>query len=219
MKVVDWLLDLIYPPRCAFCRRLLSGREKGVCRFCRPKLPYVPADGQVQHFRNVDKCLSPLYYHGSVKDSLHRYKFGGATAYADIYSEFIVKCIDENQISCDSITWVPLSRRRRRKRGYDQAELLARAVCRLWDTEPVRLLNKTVDNPAQSGISDTAARRANVLGVYEACGDAAGKHVLLIDDICTTGATLSECARVLKDAGTESVVCAAVSKTRRTLKK
>ena len=80
-------------------------------------------------------------------------------------------------------------------------------------------MNKTVDNPAQSGISDTAARRANVLGVYEACGDAAGKHVLLIDDICTTGATLSECARVLKDAGTESVVCAAVSKTRRTLKK
>ena len=80
-------------------------------------------------------------------------------------------------------------------------------------------MNKTVDNPAQSGISDTAARRANVLGVYEACGDAAGKRVLLIDDICTTGATLSECARVLKDAGAESVVCAAVSKTRRTLKK
>lgn len=109
---------------------------------------------------------------------------------------------------------MPVSRKRLRKRGYDQAELLARTACRLWDTEPVRLLNKTADNPAQSGISDAAARRANVLGVYETCGDPAGKRVLLIDDICTTGATLSECARVLKDAGAESVVCAAVAKTR-----
>ena len=83
----------------------------------------------------------------------------------------------------------------------------------------MRLLNKTADNPAQSGISDAAARRANVLGVYETCGDPAGKRVLLIDDICTTGATLSECARVLKDAGAERVVCVTTARTREKFKK
>lgn len=217
MKVVDWLLDLIYPPRCAFCRRLLSGREKGVCRFCRPKLPYVPADGQVQHFRNVDKCLSPLYYHGSVKDSLHRYKFGGATAYADIYSEFIVKCIDENQISCDSITWVPLSRRRLRRRGYDQAELLAKLIAKHLGQSPVRLLKKQRDTPPQSKTGSVEKRRANITGAYACLRPelVQGKQVLLVDDIVTTGATLSEAARVLKKAGAKEVICATLARSLR----
>lgn len=217
MKVVDWLLDLIYPPRCAFCRRLLSGREKGVCRFCRPKLPYVPADGQVQHFRNVGKCLSPLYYHGSVKDSLHRYKFGGATAYADIYSEFIVKCIDENQISCDSITWVPLSRRRLRRRGYDQAELLAKLIAKHLGQSPVRLLKKQRDTPPQSKTGSVEKRRANIAGAYACLRPelVQGKQVLLVDDIVTTGATLSEAARVLKKAGAKEVICATLARSLR----
>lgn len=217
MKVVDWLLDLIYPPRCAFCRRLLSGREKGVCRFCRPKLPYVPTDGQVQHFRNVDKCLSPLYYHGSVKDSLHRYKFGGATAYADIYSEFIVKCIDENQISCDSITWVPLSRRRLRRRGYDQAELLAKLIAKHLGQSPVRLLKKQRDTPPQSKTGSVEKRRANIAGAYACLRPelVQGKQVLLVDDIVTTGATLSEAARVLKKAGAKEVICATLARSLR----
>ena len=217
MKVVDWLLDLIYPPRCAFCRRLLSGREKGVSRFCRPKLPYVPADGQVQHFRNVDKCLSPLYYHGSVKDSLHRYKFGGATAYADIYSEFIVKCIDENQISCDSITWVPLSRRRLRRRGYDQAELLAKLIAKHLGQSPVRLLKKQRDTPPQSKTGSVEKRRANIAGAYACLRPelVQGKQVLLVDDIVTTGATLSEAARVLKKAGAKEVICATLARSLR----
>ena len=217
MKVVDWLLDLIYPPRCAFCRRLLSGREKGVCRFCRPKLPYVPADGQVQHFRNVDKCLSPLYYHGSVKDSLHRYKFGGATAYADIYSEFIVKCIDENQISCDSITWGPLSRRRLRRRGYDQAELLAKLIAKHLGQSPVRLLKKQRDTPPQSKTGSVEKRRANIAGAYACLRPelVQGKQVLLVDDIVTTGATLSEAARVLKKAGAKEVICATLARSLR----
>lgn len=217
MKVMNWLLDLIYPPRCAFCRRLLSGQEKGVCRFCRPKLPYVPADGQVQHFRNVSKCLSPLYYHGSVKDSLHRYKFDGLSAYADIYSEFIVKCIDENQISCDSITWVPLSRRRLRKRGYDQAELLAKLIAKHLGQRPVRLLKKLRDTPPQSRTGSAEKRRANIAGAYACLRPALvqGKRILLVDDIVTTGATLSEAAKVLKNAGAKEVICATLARSLR----
>ena len=115
----------------------------------------------------------------------------------------------------DTVTWVPVSRKRLRKRGYDQAELLARSACRHWDTQPVRLLEKTVDNQPQSGIHDAAARRANVLGVYRAVGDAAGKRILLIDDICTSGATLTECIRVLEESGAEQVVCGAVALARR----
>ncbi len=217
MKLLSWLLDLVYPPRCAFCRRLLPDGVRGVCRFCEKKLPFVPPDGQVQSFRNVDKCLSPLYYEGSVRESLHRYKFSSLTAYADIYSEFMGKCIDENGISCDIITWIPLSRRRLRKRGYDQAELLARLIAKRQGFHCVRLLKKLRNNPPQSGTGGPEKRRANVKGIYSCIKPdlVKEKTILLIDDIVTTGATLSEAAGVLKKAGAAGVYCAAVARSMR----
>ena len=97
----------------------------------------------------------------------------------------------------------------------DQARLLAESACRLWETKPLPLLRKTVHNPAQSGLKEAAARRANVLGVYEAVDPEriSGHRILLVDDICTTGATLAECARVLREAGAADVVCAAAALT------
>ena len=76
-------------------------------------------------------------------------------------------------------------------------------------------VRKTVHNPAQSGLKEAAARRANVLGVYEAVDPEriSGHRILLVDDICTTGATLAECARVLREAGAADVVCAAAALT------
>ena len=93
--------------------------------------------------------------------------------------------------------------------------LLAESACRLWETKPLPLLRKTVHNPAQSGLKEAAARRANVLGVYEAAEPERiqGYRILLVDDICTTGATLAECARVLREAGAADVVCAAAALT------
>ena len=79
----------------------------------------------------------------------------------------------------------------------------------------IRDRRKTVHNPAQSGLKEAAARRANVLGVYEAVDPEriSGHRILLVDDICTTGATLAECARVLREAGAADVVCAAAALT------
>lgn len=95
------------------------------------------------------------------------------------------------------------------------ARLLAESACRLWETKPRRCCCKTVHNPAQSGLKEAAARRANVLGVYEAVDPEriSGHRILLVDDICTTGATLAECARVLREAGAADVVCAAAALT------
>ena len=120
--LVNWLLDLLYPPRCAFCRRLLNDAERGICRFCRRR----NADtGTRRELKNGLLCVAPLRYEDQVRESLLRYKFRGVTAYGAAYAEFLAKCIDESDISCDIITWVPLSRRRLRKRGYDQARILA----------------------------------------------------------------------------------------------
>ena len=105
------------------------------------------------------------------------------------------------------MTYVPISRERQRQRGYNQAQLLAEAACRRWDTRPQQLLVKVTDNPPQSRISDAAARWSNVAGVYRIAPgrSASGRRVLLIDDIRTSGATLCECARVLHEGGAAAI--------------
>jgi predicted amidophosphoribosyltransferase len=144
-----------------------------------------------------------------------RLKFGGASASAEALGGLLAQCAAELLSGeFDTVTWVPVGRRRLRARGYDQARLLAEAACRLWDTKPLPLLNKPRDNPAQSGLTGPAARRANVLGVYQAePALTRGRRILVIDDVVTTGATLGECAGELFRAGAAAVACAALTRT------
>ena len=213
MKIVDAVLELLYPTRCAFCHKLSRSGEP-VCPQCRKSIPRAEGDGQRQRFPFAALCVSPLYYEGDVRASLLRYKFHGMRAYAKIYGEFLAKCVDGNGISCDIITWVPLSRRRLRGRGYDQARLLAEELAARTGLACAPLLQKTRHNKAQSGIGKAEKRRANVAGVYAVLdrSDIRGKRVLLVDDIVTTGATLSACAGVLKAAGAASVSAATVAR-------
>ena len=215
MDFLGKLLDLLYPRRCTFCHCLMRS-EGGVCADCRKKLPYTGELGREQKFSHVARCVSPLYYEGDVRASLHRYKFGNLTGYAAEYTDLLLKCLDESAVTCDSITWVPLSRRRLRKRGYDQARLLAEEISRRSGVPCEPMLKKLRDNPAQSRTGNAERRRANVAGIY-ACPDEAlvkDKRVLLVDDIVTTGATLSECARVLKQSGAKLVCAVTVARAR-----
>lgn len=211
-ELLDRALALLYPTRCAFCHNLMPWNVP-VCDHCRNTIPRTEGAGQCQTFPHVSKCVSPLYYEGTVRDSLLRYKFQSLTGYAKIYGEFLAKCIDENGISCDSITWVPLSSRRKHSRGYDQAQLLALELSRRTGIPCVRLLRKIRNNPAQSGTGGRAERKANVAGLYRAVSpdQIAGKRILLVDDIVTTGATLSECASMLRKTGAADVCAVTVA--------
>ena len=206
MKCIDILLDLLFPRKCAFCRRLTQNGAV-ICPRCREKLPYTNYAAR-QDFPHLDGCYSPLYYTDEVRQSLLRYKFGGLRMYASVYGEFLAKCIDENRISCDSISWVPLSRRRLRQRGYDQARLLAEDLSARLSVPCLPTLRKNRNNPRQSATGNAEKRRRNVKGVYAAMpeADLDGKTILLVDDIVTTGATLSEAASVLQKAGAASVI-------------
>ena len=212
--ILDAAGELFYPTRCCFCRRL-TGRGIPVCKACREKLPDLPPAAQEQKLAGLKNCLAPLRYAGTVREALLRYKFEERAAYASAFGNFMIKCLDENRISCDSITWVPLSGRRLRQRGYDQARLLAEEIARARDLPCEALLEKMRDTPAQSGVGGREARRKNAAGAYRALDPerTAGRDVLLVDDIVTTGETLMECARVLKAAGAKSVTAIAAART------
>jgi ComF family protein len=213
MKVLDYILDIFYPPKCMLCRKLLKGGEKGICVRCAGNLPKYRAEEGRRDIKNVRLCVFPFKYKDALRDSLIRYKFNGAVAYAQVYAEFIAKSIDENEISCDIISWVPIHRKRYRERGYDQSKLIAKALAKKLGVPCRKLLIKGVNNKRHSSIDDREERKRNVSGVYRlATKDAlVGKRILLVDDIVTSGSTISECAAVLKGAGCTEIYAAAVA--------
>ena len=214
------LLDLFFPPKCPFCGKVLD--HAGICPACEKELPWTEEGAGVRELSGGVRCAAPLWYEGKVREGLLRFKFQGARAAAGPLGELVARCAAERFSGAfDVVTWVPVSRRRLRSRGYDQARLLAESACRLWEVRPEQLLQKITDNPAQSGLTEEAARRANVLGVYEAAEPERiqGCRILLVDDICTTGATLAECARTLRDAGAADVMCVCAALARRPEKK
>lgn len=210
------LLDLLFPPKCPFCRKLLEKGQNLVCPNCQRDLPWVLGPQGERKGEFFALCTAPLWYRESVRDSHHRYKFSGVRAYAGPYAELMAQCVTDRLAGkYDVITWVPIHRRRRWKRGYDQSELLARQLARRLDMPCEPLLQKMRHTAAQSGLNGESERRANVLGGYALQPNVwvEGRRILLVDDVMTTGATLSECARVLRTAGAVQVFCVTLAMT------
>lgn len=211
------LLDLLFPPKCVFCGKVLDSGEDGLCARCQRDLPWL-ADGEAEltgEFFSL--CAAPLRYQDKVRDSIRRYKFNGRRGYHKLYGKLVAQCVHDHLTGrYDLITWVPLSRQRKKERGYDQAFLLASAAALELGEVAVETLRKERHTAAQSGLTEAAQRRANVLGAYTPVDPelVAGKRVLLIDDVVTTGSTLSECARTLRTMGAADVVCAALARAR-----
>lgn len=153
------------------------------------------------------------YYRDNVKKSIQRYKFRNARSYAAAYGRFLALHIQQMQVDFDYITWVPVSFRRKFQRGYDQVELIAKSVGRELGVPVIPTLKKVRHTPAQSSLHDASRRKANILGAYRTLQDSnlSAKTILLIDDVITTGATVSECAKVLLACGAKEIYCAAVA--------
>ena len=212
MRLYYHLMELLFPRKCILCRCLLRQEETDLCDRCRLNAPAYGKHKTKLQF--LDSFAAVWYYEESVRTSLLRYKFGGARSYAPAYGRLLAMRIRQDlSEEFDLLTWIPVSSLRKLRRGYDQVELIAKAVGKELDITPVPALKKIRHNRPQSGIRNEEARRANVLGAYRVMDPAAvaGKRILLLDDILTTGATASEAARVLKTFGAREVHCAAVA--------
>ncbi len=212
MRLYYWLLELLFPRKCVLCGRLLKKHETDLCADCRESAPNYPMGKTKPQF--LDSFAAVWYYEGSVRNSLLRFKFRGRRSYAAAYGRLLaMRILETREEGFDVLTWIPVSPLRKLRRGYDQVELIAKALGRELDLTPMPTLTKIRHNRPQSGLAGEAKRRANVLGVYRVNDPKviAGKRVLLLDDILTTGATAAEAARMLKTAGAKEVHCAAVA--------
>lgn len=212
MRLYHFIISLLFPPKCILCGKVLEKEETDLCRSCRCEAPEFPMGKRKGQF--LDSFAAVWYYEDSVRRSLLRFKFRGARHLAVPYGRLLAMKIQRQYPEgFDLLTWIPVSRLRKLRRGYDQVELLAKSVGQELGLPPVPTLKKVRHNRPQSRIHGEAERRANVLGVYRLAENAevSGKRILLLDDILTTGATAGEAARILKTAGAEEVHCAAVA--------
>ena len=144
-------------------------------------------------------------YAGPVKGVARRLKYGGVYRLADDMAGDMVRAYRGMlPTGVDLVTFVPMHPRRLRKRGYNQAALLARGVAKRLELPCEALLRRT-RNARQQARLNRKERLRNLKGGFACEGDAVGKRILLVDDICTTGATMRVCAQTLLTAGAASV--------------
>ena len=227
-------LDLVFPALCPVCEATLgAGRRDPLCGACWGSIarlgapwclvcgaaPVIPTSfyerpQRVAHGSATCRTTPPSYdyaraaalYEGGLRDALHAFKFEGRRALAGPLGDLAAEqCVGSLPDGIDALVPVPLTRERERERGFNQAALLARRIGRRLAV-PTRAgwLVRTRPTRPQSDLS-AAERRANVRGAFRACEPVASRHVLLIDDIQTTGATLDACARALRAAGARQV--------------
>lgn len=208
----------IFPKRCAICDGVVSFRET-VCEDCEKRIE--PISGKIcvrcghtvknceckrfaYHFRGI---ASPFPNSGATKEGIYNYKIVKNIDAAEYFGKKMAEKVLElfPNVESDVVTAVPMSRRKRGVKGFDHAEILAKAVASELGVEYRRMLAKVKKNKEQHTLS-AKERFSNVKGVYVA-RENNYKNVLLIDDIKTTGATIDECSRQLMLAGTENVYC------------
>ena len=214
------MFRLLFPPKCVLCGRILAHQETDLCHDCRQNAD--PFPGNKAKIPFIAHWTALWYYKDNVRTSIHRFKFGNRRHYASAYGRFLAMRLNESRF-CDAelITWVPVSALRRFRRGYDQSQLLAQALGKELSLPVIRTLKKIRHTPPQSTLGHAPQRRANVLGAYRIAAPAeiAGKRIILLDDVVTTGATASECAKVLLTAGAKEVLLATVAVAKHDKKK
>ncbi|MGN0655913.1 MAG: ComF family protein [Ruminiclostridium sp.] len=207
-----FIIDLLYPNICPSCGVRID-YNGDFCDSCREKL--IPYSGDYA-IENADETAFFCEYTKEVKAITLKFKKDpcGNTYYA--YAKGIAAVLAEKKLSdkLDLILFVPMTAADKRKRGYNQTELIAKELRYILDKPCLNALIKTRETRSQKSLSENE-RRENVKNAFSVKSPEKlkSKNVLVIDDVCTTGSTLAEAARAIKAAGAGKVFAAAFAKT------
>ncbi len=221
-KLLKNILWLFFTNRCKYCNTLIK-KDEDFCDDCRDNLPVIKGDkckfcgveksrcDCKKHKTEYDGITSPFYYEDSIALAVRRLKFYGKTFIADALAQKMAESInaDFKDIDFDCVCYVPFTLSQKIKRKYNQSELIAERVSHYLDLPLSNIMVKLFDTDSQHDMG-FRHRKGNVFGIYDIKdnADVKGKTILLVDDVKTSGATLNDCARILKIRGAESVYVA-----------
>jgi ComF family protein len=210
------LLDLVFPPQCPCCRQILAHGQALACPRCYASLPWLPEEDAAPQEENTIPCVAAGWYQGDLREIMHAYKFEGQHRLASPLALPLAQQVRRHYGEAfDLITWVPVSHKTLKTRGYDQSRLLAEALAADLGRTALPLLRKQRHTPAQSSLTSPSDRRSNVAGAFVPVDSPtiAGRRILLVDDVITTGSTLEEIIHILYQAGALRVMCATLCRT------
>ena len=209
------------PKTCVCCGEIIE-EEEMLCDYCREMILRCDPLKRCRRCGMVKRdcvcnsrlfffngCIAPFVNTDFARDAMYRFKFASKLFAADFFAREMALCVvnEYRDITFDAICYVPMFRKKQRKRGYNQSRLLAEKLAEILHL-PVRhdlLICRRLSKPQHE--LDAKRRMENVLGLYACKGDAEGATLLLVDDIKTTGATLNECAKQLVIGGASAVWC------------
>ncbi|MGE5603306.1 MAG: ComF family protein [Nitrososphaerales archaeon] len=218
------LLDLLYPPQCPGCGRvgvlfcdrcrwLVQAYPTDVCLRCARPLP---TRGLCPTCSTAVSSLEAIFpatvFAGPIRKAIHDFKYEGVVDLAGPLAEWLYATWRLHALAADLIVPVPLHRKREAERGYNQAALLARELSPRVNVPvaPAELV-RTVQTRPQVGLSRDE-RRTNIAGAFRCAGKVTDLRIVLVDDVCTTGATLEACATELKAAGARQLAALTVAR-------
>lgn len=221
-------IKLLYPQRCRYCNNVTDIRRQ-ICHTCENTLLRIEGDICKLCGKSVSDCncghkkhyykytCAPFYYEGAASRAIWNLKFRNKTQLSKTLAEDMAECFNRHYqgYDFDLCTFVPSGKETLKKRGYNQAELLARDFCLIAGLECKELLVKKHSTKAQHDLS-AVERSGNLVGAIglKEEADLENMRILLIDDIKTTGSTLNECAKMLLIGGAAEVFCLTVAQTK-----
>ena len=206
------LLAIIFPERCPYCCEVIKPLEYA-CEDCKESMT---SEAYTRKIQGIYEVFSAFPYEGKYKDAILRLKFGKAKQFApqlaQITAERLSECTDVSDF--DVITYVPLHKDTLKERGFNQSELLARYLSETLGLPCEEILKKTKKNKPQHKLLKNE-RQKNVEGVFGCTKKklAKGRRIIVVDDIITTGCTLSECVKVLGENGAGEIFCVTFAKS------
>lgn len=198
------ILHLLWPQTCAHCREDLAWDEgEPLCPRCRLELVSDDSPGGSEGPGACRLIRSPYLYRGAAVTLVHAFKFRGRRSAARVAGEWMGREMPRfpELGRPDALVPVPLHPRRQSQRGFNQARLLADGLSQATGIPVLELLRRLRNTRPQWTLG-REERLRNLRGVFAALSAARGKRLLLIDDVCTTGASLESCAQVLLESGT-----------------
>ena len=226
------MIDLLFPKRCPLCQTVMNFGISGVCEECEKNLCWVKdpvclkcgktiQDSEMEYCtdcmkiqKSFERCYPAFDYEGKIKDSLYEFKYKNQRQFADFYCDCIIKRHGKElkNLSLDGVIPVPVHTRKKKYRGYNQAQLIANKISKalkvpLYSDYLVRI---TDTNPQKE--LDDRQRMKNLKNAFKIAENVVKLDtVLLVDDIYTSGATMEACTIALKDVGVGKVYCASVA--------
>ena len=229
INIAEAFVNFVYPPVCSTCTRNLIRGEAYICAKCWNGFERVaPTETIIQTIEEkfladeaIDKIDSVFLFEQDprVRTAVHLLKYNGAEVIAEKFGIYIArKIVDDEKLSmCNAIASVPLHDARKRERGYNQSELIGRSISKELQIKFEPDLLRRVRQTQTQTLFDAEGRKRNISGAFDVeerfLPEVRERKILLIDDVITTGATIRECARVLKDNGAVEVYAASAAIT------